>query len=234
MKKYHGRKGLILALGLFMAVYQPAVSMVPVMEAMAYTERQASINGTNVNVRSGPGTTNSVVTRLSKGTSVTVIGEQNASDGALWYQIRFTGSGGAASTGYVSGAYIKFPVSYTTDADFEAYLNAQGFPESYKNGLRMLHSEHPTWVFTAQHTGLDWNDVIANESIVGTNLVSTNSISSWKSTASGAYDWTTSTWPGFDGSSWVAASEDIIPISMEGQEIQAVMMRCVLRARPWR
>lgn len=215
MRKKYMKRGAALALGLFLAVNQPAAAFLPAMEAAAYTERTASINGTNVNVRSGPGTTNSVITRLTKGAAVTVIGEQTASDGALWYQIRFTGSGGAQTTGYVSSAYIKFPVSYTSDADFEAYLTAQGFPESYKDSLRALHAQYPNWVFTAQQTGLNWDDVIYNESIVGTNLVSSQSISSWKSTAAGAYDWNTSTWPGFDGSSWVAASQEIISYYMD-------------------
>ena len=106
-------------------------------------------------------------------------------------------------------------MTYTSDADFEAYLNAQGFPDSYKDSLRALHAKYPNWVFTAQHTGLNWDDVISNESVVGTNLVSSSSISSWKSTAAGAYDWNTSTWPGFDGSSWVAASQEIISYYMD-------------------
>ena len=47
------------------------------------------------------------------------------------------------------------------------------------------------------------------------NLVARSSISSWKSTEDGAYDWATGTWPGFDGSSWVAASRDIISYYMD-------------------
>ena len=215
MAKRYRMRGTAILLGLAMAVSQPAASLLPAAEIMAYTERSASINGTNVNVRSGPGTTNSIVTKLTRGAAVTVIGEQTASDGALWYQIRFTGSGGTQTTGFVSSAYIKFPVTYTSDADFEAYLNAQGFPDSYKDSLRALHAKYPNWVFTAQHTGLNWDDVISNESVVGTNLVSSSSISSWKSTAAGAYDWNTSTWPGFDGSSWVAASQEIISYYMD-------------------
>ena len=177
MAKRYRMRGTAILLGLAMAVSQPAASLLPAAEIMAYTERSASINGTNVNVRSGPGTTNSVVTKLTRGAAVTVIGEQTASDGALWYQIRFTGSGGTQTTGFVSSAYIKFPVTYTSDADFEAYLNAQGFPDSYKDSLRALHAKYPNWVFTAQHTGLNWDDVISNESVVGTNLVSSSSIS---------------------------------------------------------
>lgn len=214
MRIRYRKRGIALMLGLVLAASQPAARFLPTAEVMAYTERSASINGTNVNVRSGPGTSNSVVTRLTKGAAVTVTGEASASDGALWYQVRFV-NGGTEMTGYVSSAYIKFPVSYTSDADFEAYLTAQGFPDSYKDSLRALHAKYPNWVFTAQHTGLDWNEVITNESMVGTNLVSSGSVSSWKSTADGAYDWNTSTWPGFDGSSWVAASQEIISYYMD-------------------
>ena len=111
--------------------------------------------------------------------------------------------------------YIKFPVSYSYDSTFENYLNSQGFPESYKVSLRTLHTEHPTWVFQAQKTGLNWSDVMAAEGAVGANLVSKSSISSWKSTEYGAYDWNTGTWTGFDGSSWVAASKDIVAYYMD-------------------
>ena len=97
-----------------------------------------------------------------------------------------------------------------TDGSFEARLTQQGFPESYKVKLRELHKKYPEWVFTAMHTNLEWSDVIYNQSLVGRNLVHRNSISSWKSLATGAYDWSTGTWPGFDTSAWVAASEDII------------------------
>ena len=41
------------------------------------------------------------------------------------------------------------------------------------------------------------------------------SISSWKSVESGAYNWDNSSWTGFDGSNWVAASQDIIRYYMD-------------------
>lgn len=177
-------------------------------------ERAATVNGDILNVRSAPGTGSPLVTRLTYGTAVTVIGEEHASDGVVWYRIRFT-SGAQTQEGYVSSQYIKFPVVYSADADFEAYLNEQRFPESYKASLRVLHAEHPSWVFQAEHTGLDWAEVIDNESMVGANLVDKNSISSWKSTEYGAYDWNTGSWPGFDGASWVAASRDIVCYYMD-------------------
>lgn len=234
MKKYW-KKGLCLGLSLLLLVGQPLrfspsdVSFSGLILSYG-AERPASVTATTLNVRSAPGTANAVVGKLSQGALVTVLGEANAADGSLWYQIRFTGTGGGAATGYVMGTYVKFSSAlpdasngqnasnasnYSSDADFEAYLNSQGFPESYRPGLRELHARYPQWIFTAFDTGLDWNEVIQNESLVGRNLVASSSPSSWKSTAPGAYDWTTSTWPGFDGSSWVAASEDIIRYYMD-------------------
>ena len=178
-------------------------------------ERTASISATSLNVRSGPGTGNQAIAKLSQGSPVTVIGETTGSDGKVWYQIRFSGSGGAETTGYVLGQYVKFPTVITSSAEFEQYLTSQGFPDSYKPGLRELHEKYPKWTFTALHTGLDWNTAVENESVIGRNLVARDNISSWKSTAAGAYDWDTGTWPGFDGNSWVQASEDIIRYYMD-------------------
>ena len=49
------------------------------------------------------------------------------------------------------------------DVEFEALLDAQGFPESYKRRLRYIHKQHPTWVFEAINTNLNFADVIENE-----------------------------------------------------------------------
>lgn len=217
MKKKKGKRILAAILGAVLTVSTAGRNMLLAENpgrVYADTERQASVKATTLNVRSAPGTDSSIVSRLDYGTSVTVVGETSGSDGATWYQIRFQ-SGNSTMTGYVRSDYIKFPVSYTTDASFEEYLNQQGFPESYKDSLRALHAEYPTWVFQAQNTGLDWNDVIANEGAVGANLVDKNSISSWKSTEYGAYDWGTGVWTGFDGATWVAASKEIVCYYMD-------------------
>lgn len=214
MKK-RWKKALVLGLSILMAFRLP-LSFPGIGPDLSYgAERPASIIATSLNVRSAPGTTNAIVGKLAYGAAVTVTGEALAADGSLWYQIRFTGSNGTSATGYVLGTYVKFSSAYSSDMDFEAYLDSQGFPQSYRPGLRQLHARYPQWVFTAFDTGLDWEEVIQNESLVGRNLVSSSSPTSWKSTAPGAYDWTTSTWPGFDGSGWVAANESIIRYYMD-------------------
>lgn len=201
-------------LGLALAVQLPGAVPFHPMDTYAYTGA-ATVKASSLNVRSGAGTGYQAIGRLAAGASIQVLGEQRGTDGKTWYQIRFSGTGGTEQTGYVSAEYVRLPVSYTTDSDFEAKLSAEGFPESYKNGLRQLHAQYPNWVFKAKKTGLDWNTVIENEALLGRNLVSSGSISSWKSVESGAYNWDNSTWTGFDGSNWVAASEDIIRYYMD-------------------
>ncbi len=213
MKNNALKKGLAAVLGLALCVQTPSAGSLLQLSAYAQ-ERSATINASSLNVRSGAGTSYSSVGKLGRGTAVTVIGEKSASDGKTWYQIRFT-SGGSTQTGYVLSTYVKFPVSYSHDSSFESQLSAQGFPESYKTGLRQIHAQYPNWTFTAVKTGFDWNNVIQNEGVLGRNLVHTNSISSYKSLADGAYNWDSGTWTGFDGSTWVAASTEIISYYMD-------------------
>lgn len=217
MKRKNGKRILAAVLGALLTVNGAGTGIFPDTNpgtVYGYNERQATVKATSLNVRSGPGTGNSVVKKLDYGAAVTVVDETKASDGVTWYKIRFA-SGAQTLNGYVSAEYIKFPVTYTTDSNFESYMSSQGFPESYKESLRTLHAEFPSWQFQAQHTGLDWNDVIANEGSVGANLVDKDSISSWKSTEYGAYDWNTGKWPGFDGATWVAASREIVSYYMD-------------------
>ena len=184
------KKGLAVLLGLTLAANLPVTSPLSIhmLDSYAYTGA-ATVKASSLNVRSDAGTGYSAVARLAAGASIQITGEKKGTDGKTWYRIQYTGSNGQAGTGYVSAAYIRLPVSYSTDASFESYLTSQGFPESYKDGLRQLHAQYPNWVFRAKNTGIDWNTAIENESVLGRNLVATGSISSWKSVESGAYNW---------------------------------------------
>lgn len=177
---------------------------------------------TSLNVRIGPGTNHDILTTnggtrvtLTNGYSVRVISEAYDSNRDLWYEISFSFDGGSSFTGYVMAKYIKIRTEAISDANFEAYLSAQGFPESYKNDLRILHTEHPSWIFEAQHTNLDWNTALREESVVGKNLIQNSSISSWKSMEPGAYNYDTGSWVVFDGSTWVSASRELIAYYMD-------------------
>ena len=190
---------------------RPLSELAPALTLTAYADQAAMVNTDTLNVRSGPGTSYSKVTTLTAGTAVTVTGETAGTDGYTWYSINF-GSG----SGYARHDFIAVQTVYAqAGADFEGWMSSQGFPESYKNGLRGLHAKYPNWVFTAQRTGLDWNTVIDQESKIGRNLVANSSISSWKSIAPGAFDWAGNYWPGFDGASWVQASRELISYYMD-------------------
>lgn len=168
-------------------------------------------SGSSLNFRNGPGTSYDVIGSLKNGQTGEILDEGYASNGKLWYKMYISGM-----TGWASSDYIKVTeYAVTEDADFDAYLTAQGFPESYKSQLQALHKLYPNWKFEAQITNLNWDDVIAAESALGKNLVPSSSISSWKSTQTGAYDWTTGEWTVFDSGGWVMASEEMIKYSMD-------------------
>jgi len=97
--------------------------------------------------------------------------------------------------------------------DFEAYMNEQKFPESYKSYLRQLHELYPNWVFKAQLTGYDFDYAVEKQLKV--SLVENSFPSSWKSIDDEAYDWATNQWKIYDGDRWVRASKEIIKHYMD-------------------
>lgn len=50
-----------------------------------------------------------------------------------------------------------------TDQTFEDALNAQGFPESYKQYLRAIHVIHPNWIFKAMLVGDNFDVAVSTE-----------------------------------------------------------------------
>jgi beta-N-acetylglucosaminidase len=99
--------------------------------------------------------------------------------------------------------------------DFRALMLSRGFPESYLQGLEALHLQYPLWDFTPYTTNLDWDTVIASESVVGENLLPNSKGIEWKSTEEGAYNWKTDTFIAHDGASWVTASVDAVKYYMD-------------------
>lgn len=165
-----------------------------------------------LNFRSGPGTEYPAIDWLQKGDSGKILSEKKATTGKIWYQMDVGGV-----IGWASSSYIKVTETVVKeDADFNNYLKEQGFPDSYKAQLQALHAMYPNWKFEAQITNLKWADVIAAESEVGVNTVhDSSSPSSWKSTATGAYNWATGKWTEIDSGGWVSASKEIIEYYMD-------------------
>lgn len=196
--------------------------------AEANTEGNGVVANTDlgVNVRSGAGTSYSVVVKVYKGQRVNVQ-DQTSAEGMNWYNVSFTLRGNTY-TGWMCADYVTLDgeisnsnsgssgaVTETLDEEYVAALQAAGFPASYCNSLLALHQKYPNWQFVPVQTGLDWNTVIQNESVVSRNLIQNSANDARKSTDSTAYDWATNTWYGFDGANWVSASPEYIAYCMD-------------------
>lgn len=226
-KYFHKVKTSVICHILIVALISGLFAFSGNVEIFGYTEKTGRVIGINdnssLNVRTGPGTTftqlktDGVYVGLKNGHIVTITGEEYATNGAKWYKVTFVYTNGKILNGYIHSDYLEVvqDVEYEPDADFEAYMTEQGFPESYKNNLRILHAKYPNWVFVADKINLDWNEVVENESVIGRSLISKNSISSWKSTDLKAYNWENGTWYGYDGDAWVAASKELVAYALD-------------------
>ncbi len=168
--------------------------------------------------------------RLKKNSSITIKKEKNVK-GVKWFNVKAV-SGKKNVKGWIredKTVFISNPQKYEneqpktdntdkvalSDAEFEAEMTKQGFPESYKPYLRSLHKTYPYWQFKAYNTGLDWNTAVTEESKIGRSLIPNNSKHAWKSYETGAYDWEKDSYVVFDGKTWVAASKEAVAYYMD-------------------
>ena len=84
----------------------------------------------------------------------------------------------------------------------------ENFPSSYRPYLTELKNKYPNWNFTALYTELDWNYVIDNENVFGTNLVPLSYSDSWKNTNEGQYNVEVD-------SGWVDCSRQAVEYTMD-------------------
>lgn len=166
--------------------------------------------GVTLNVRSGPGTGYSKIGSLTSQSVVTIIGSEKASNGKVWYKYQYN----ASKVGYICSDYVSVK-SVTSTSEFEAYLAAQGFPESYKPGLRALHAAHPTWVFKAYSVGCTWDQAVDKENEdPDINVVDPNLPKSYRSKDPDCYNSKTGYYTPYDGR-WYSAHTDVIEHYMD-------------------
>ncbi len=167
-------------------------------------------NGVTLNVRSGAGTEFKKLGSLSSGAIVTVLGSKKASNGKVWYKFKFS----SEETGWICSDYVTVK-TVTSTAEFETYMNNQGFPDSYKPGLRALKAVHPKWVFKAYDVGCSWDDAVAAEDKKpGLNVVDVSLPKSYRSKDSDCYNSKTGVWSRYDGR-WYSAHTDVIKYYMD-------------------
>ncbi len=151
-----------------------------------------------VNYRKGAGVKMKNAGSFKKGKKITVVLKatpvySTRGSSSTWYKIKYgskyyyvcsskvklTGKQTAAS-GSSPGNYTASPASDMTDEEFESYLSGQGFPETYKKKLRVLHKAHPNWGFVAYRTNVTWSSALSKQTSGGTSLVSASYPSSYR------------------------------------------------------
>ena len=178
---------------------------------------------TDVNIRTSTDTSDysNVIACVIGVFNLDIYGTEYTSSNYAWYDIGFY-LDGEYRRGYIAAEFVVVnddggdgdDGGYTEDADFEEYMDNQGFPETYKDGLRELHAQYPKWVFVADHTGVDWDYLVEQQNVVGRSLVHMNDPDSWKSTESGCYDWSTGKYHMYDGY-WSQASSEVIEYMLD-------------------
>ena len=178
------------------------------VDNISYTAISATVTKKSA-FRKGPGIKMKKKGTLKKGTTITVYIDANPVKSAkgsskTWYRIAANGKKGYICSKNVklgsvvsvasapvknnnASTYTPNEFSKMTSEQFEAYLNQQGFPESYKPGLRALHAAHPNWSFTALKTGVSWTDAMKSETKYKRSLVSKSYPKSYRSTSKDSY-----------------------------------------------
>lgn len=159
-------------------------------------------------LRKGAGTSYAVIAELQHGTILKIISEKEVS-GIVWYKVKCTVDG-KETEGYVSSEYVI--VVPDSEEDFASELASLGFPESYLDSLKILHSVYPQWKFIAVNTGLDWETAVNKESEIGKSLVPY----SWDKEYINTSDVDENgNQIGRDGANWVSASKAAVAYYMD-------------------
>lgn len=98
---------------------------------------------------------------------------------------------------------------------YEVGLVTKGFPASYVPLLSALHELHPMWTFTPSFTGIDWEEAVKKEAVLGKSLVSSTRGAYYKSKKSPAYNSETGKYKSYDTGGWNAASTVAIKYFMD-------------------
>lgn len=182
-------------------------------------ESKGTISADSVRVRTGAGTDNSVLQdssgnniMLSTGHTVTILQTVNAKNDTVnktWHNIKFTYNG-KEYTGYVATQFV----SLLPEQD---YTMPEGVPDEYKSYIENILKYYPNWKFVFYDTKLDWNSLFGTDQqgYVGRSLIPSSSPLSYRSTASGCYNWRTDAWIMQDAGGWYQANTQTIAYYMD-------------------
>lgn len=177
---------MLLAFILMLSVFLPF--SITADKLMANTTINGIVNATSLNVRSGPGTTYSIIGSLFNGEKVVIISPTTST----WLQITYNNG---SSSGYVHSDYITIveDISTVPNPDYDTILQNEGFPTSYWPYLKSLHAKYPNWQFKAIKTNLDFTTASSEQNYFGKALISGSLDQGFRSFGDQAYSYSTDT-----------------------------------------
>lgn len=185
-------------------------------------ERSGYVIYDSVRVRTSPSTVpgeanklkvNGSTVMLNTGDPVTVleiVDSPNDTKYKKWCHIKFK-YGTSVLEGYIFADWVHINESsgnVTVPDDI---------PDIYKPYIEELLKIHPNWKFVIYDTGYDWNSLFSTDAqgFVGRSLIPYTSPLSYRSTASGCYDWRTDKWIVQDAGPWYQANSATIAYYMD-------------------
>ncbi len=229
---------ILLALTLLLAALPPMQADAATPPAGTAVYQIGQLNSANTSaLRSQPNINDgTLIERYSQGTRVEVFTEVTGeawNGSTSWYYVRIVARN---LYGYVHKDLVTLtgesfdPAAPGPEADpaFEAALDAQDFPESYRPALRKLHAKYPNWSFVAFHaqdntTGnplLTLARAVEAEYRPGVNLVPlTRNRSHRTYDSSHGYYYATDQWKAYDAGSWVGASKEILAYCLDPRNL---------------
>ena len=170
------------------------------------------VNGSYSSVYVSPGKLHC----LDAGDEVTVLDYDNKEASTIdsctqgFYLVNYTFKG-VDYKGYVCADYIKTKID---TSKYKDEFTKAGLPEIYHEKLTLLKDLYPNWKFTAYNTGLDWDEVTTNESVVGMSYIqSSNPL--YLSLDEGSYDVTTGKYTMMEVGGWYAANKATVAYYMD-------------------
>lgn len=212
------RSMVLILLSVLMMVNNSVVAFAEETETAEEPAREGFILGDDVRMRNGPGYSYGQFSIAGASAyyydkeRVTILEDYYNSADELWRKVSFVRDE-TEYTAWVRGEYCEEIID-VTDEEFEAHLEEQGFPETYRDYLRWLHQIHPNWTFNSYMTGIDWQTAVNMESRLGYSLVD-GSDTRLRSTAVGAYDVSTGKYIPWDGNNWYCANSETVAYYMD-------------------
>lgn len=150
----------------------------------ALTTAVVSGSDGSMNMRDGPGTTHKLVVTVPNNTSVVINGKKYCDDGTTstyWYNLTCTVKG-KQYTGYITSTGLSNVKSDgAADGKYVEGISSS-IPDIYLDSINKLKKAHPNWSFKFFYTGLDWYDVIKNETKAKVNSIDGSYPISYRST----------------------------------------------------